>query len=150
MGLLAAVRCREGVTVSVSTAGRILRTLMDRGVVVPVSILRRNPPARRVRLTAKERYARRLPKGLKPTRPGEIMQVDTLFVNVRPDCVIKHFAAYDPVAQWTVGRVATTISAQAANGRKSGVCGAVRDVSARRRGPAPSRSAGPCLIRYAG
>jgi hypothetical protein len=26
--------------------------------------------------------ARRLPKGLKPPRPGELVQVDTLFVNV--------------------------------------------------------------------
>ena len=31
-----------------------------------------------------ERHARRLPKGLKPTRPGELVQVDTLFVNVAP------------------------------------------------------------------
>ncbi len=47
-------------------------------------------------------------------RPGEVVQIDTLFVNVRPDKPIKHFTAYDPVAKWTVGRVATNASAQSA------------------------------------
>ena len=40
---LAALLRREDVVVSVSTVGRILRKLMDRGVVVPVPTLRRNP-----------------------------------------------------------------------------------------------------------
>lgn len=111
---LAAVLRREGVAVSISTVGRILRKLMDRGRVIPVPSLRRNPGARRVRFTARQRYARRLPKGLKPKRPGEIVQIDTLFVNVRPDRPIKHFTAYDPVAKWTVGHVATRASATAA------------------------------------
>ena len=105
---------REGVVTSASTVGCILGTLMDRGVVIPVPTLRRNPAARRIRFTARERYARRLPKGLKPTKPGELVQIDTLFVNVRPDSAIKHFTAYDPVAKWTVGRVSRAASAQSA------------------------------------
>ncbi len=119
---LAAVLRREGVTASTSTVGRILRKLMDRGVVIAVPTLRRNPAARRVRLTPKERYARRLPKGLKPTRPGEIVQIDTLFVTVRPDTAIKHFTAYDPVAKWTIGRVAGVASAQAAKALLDKLC----------------------------
>ena len=111
---LAALLRREDVVVSVSTVGRILRKLMDRGVVVPVPTLRRNPDARRIRLTQQQRYARRLPKGLKPSRPGEIVQIDTLFINIRPDKPIKHFTAYDPVAKWTFGHVATKASAQSA------------------------------------
>ena len=35
-------------------------------------------------------------------------------VNVRPDAPIKHFTAYDPIAKWTVGRVATRASAASA------------------------------------
>ena len=119
---LAALLRREGVRTSVSTVGRILRRLMDRGVVTPVPTLRRNPAARRIRLTTKERYARRLPKGLKPSRPGEIVQIDTLFVNVRPDTAIKHFTAYDPVARWTIGRVATQASAQSATALLDKLC----------------------------
>lgn len=105
---------REGVKTSASTVGRILKSLVDRGVVVPVPILRRHPGGRRIRLTGKERHARRLPKGLKPTSPGEIVQVDTLFVNVAPNKAVKHFTAYDPVAKWTVGLVAGRATAACA------------------------------------
>ncbi len=80
---LAALLRRAGVVVSTSTIGRILRKLVAKGAVIPVPTPRRRPGGRRIRFTAAQRYARRLPKGLKPTRPGELVQVDTLFVNVR-------------------------------------------------------------------
>jgi putative transposase len=50
-----------------------LTMLMERGRVSPVPMLRRKPGGRRFRLIG-ERHARRLPKGLKPTRPGELVQ----------------------------------------------------------------------------
>ena len=87
---------RQGIAVSVSTVGRILTMLMESGRVSPVPMLRR------------------LPKGLKPTRPGELVQIDTLFVNVAPDKAIKHFTGYDPVAKWTAARVANQASAASA------------------------------------
>lgn len=105
---------REGFVASCSTVGRILRHLVGRGAIVPVPVLRRRPEGRRIRFTATQRYARRLPKGRKATTPGELVQIDTLFVNVRPDKPIKHFTAYDPVAKWTVGRVAGAASAASA------------------------------------
>jgi putative transposase len=104
---------RQGVVVSASTVGRILAHLVDRGVITPVPTLRRRPGNRRFRLIG-QRHAKRLPKGLKPSRPGALVQVDTLFVNVAPDRAIKHFTAYDPVAKWTVASVATRASAQCA------------------------------------
>ena len=112
---IAVLLAREGIAASVSTVGRILRALVERGVVTPVPILRRHPGARRIRFTTAERYARRLPKGRKAKVPGELVQIDTLFVNVRPDKPIKHFTAYDPVAKWTLGHVATRASAAAAS-----------------------------------
>jgi putative transposase len=95
---------REGVCVSVATVGRILTHLVKRGAVLAVPVLRRKPAAKRIRLRAKERYPRRLPKGRKAKTPGELVQIDTLFVNIRPDKPIKHFTAYDPIAKWTIGR----------------------------------------------
>ena len=95
---IAALLRREGHAVSVSKVGRILKRLMSRGAVVAVPILRRRPAGRRVRFTTRQRYAKRLAKGRKPSAPGELVQIDTLFVNVRPDRAIKHFTAYDPVA----------------------------------------------------
>jgi putative transposase len=105
---------REGIEVSISTAGRILAHLVARGAVVAVPVLRRRPQARRIHFTAKERYARRLPKGRKAKSPGELVQIDTLVVNVRPNVAVKHFTAYDPIAKWTIGKVATSASAQSA------------------------------------
>ena len=111
---IAALLKREGQAVSVSKVGRILRRLMARGVVVPVPILRRRPGSRRFRFDARQRYAQRLAKGRKARAPGELVQIDTLFVNIQPNRAIKHFTAYDPIAKWTIGHVATAASANAA------------------------------------
>ena len=111
---IAAILNREGEAVSASKVGRILKRLMDRGVVVPVPILRRKPGGRRFRFGASQRYAQRLARGRKAKAPGELVPIDTLFVNVRPDKAIKHFTAYDPVAKWTIGHVAAAASANAA------------------------------------
>jgi putative transposase len=111
---IAALLKREGQAASISKVGRILRRLMDRGAVVPVPILRRRPGGRRFRFDTRQRYAKRLAKGRKAKAPGDLVQIDTLFVNVRPDRAIKHFTAYDPVAKWTIGHVASAASASAA------------------------------------
>jgi putative transposase len=49
---------REGVVGSVSTVGRTLAHRVKRGAIVAVPVLRRRPAAKRIRLRAKERYAR--------------------------------------------------------------------------------------------
>lgn len=108
---LAVLLARNGQCVSVSTTGRILRQLMARGRITAVPLLRRKPGRHRFRLIAAQRHARRLPKGTTPTQPGELVQIDTLFVNVAPETPLKHFTAYDPVAKWTTGLIATTASA---------------------------------------
>jgi putative transposase len=111
---IAALLRREGQILSASKVGRILKKLMARGAVVPVPVLRRKPASRRFRFNASQRYAKRLAKGRKAKVPGELVQIDTLFVNLRPGRAIKHFTAYDPVAKWTIGHVATAASASAA------------------------------------
>lgn len=102
----------EGHAASDATVGRILASLVARGRVTPVPVLMRRP--RSHRWSARRRHAVRLPRDLRPDRPGGLVQVDTLFVNVAPDRAIKHFTAYCPVAKWTVGqafRRATAASA---------------------------------------
>ena len=42
------------------------------------------------------------------------MQVDTLFLNIRPEKPIKHFTAYDPVAKWTVAKAYNRATAASA------------------------------------
>lgn len=100
---------REGFVVSDSTVGRIIAYLVARGVVerVPNLRTRRGGAARGWR----RNHAQRLPKGKKPTTPGELVQIDTLSVNVRPDKAIKQFTAYDPVARFTAAKAFSTKSA---------------------------------------
>jgi transposase InsO family protein len=111
---LAVLLRREGFAVSTSTLGRILKHLMQRGVVTPVPTLRRKPGGRRFRRIG-QRHAKRLPKGLKPSRPGEIVQIDTVFISLAPGRSHKHFTAYDPVAKWTVAGVASRATANLAS-----------------------------------
>ena len=88
---LTVVLRRQGYRGSRSTIGRILKRLVENGAVSPVPALRRNRP-----------HAKRLPKGRKPTTPGEIVQLDILTIDPgqgRP--TVKQFTACDPVAKWT-------------------------------------------------
>lgn len=80
---------------------------------MPVPTLRRKPGGHRFRLNGK-RYAKRLPKDLKLTRPGQIVQIDTVSVGLAPGRAIEHFTAYCPVAKWTVAGVAGRATAQPA------------------------------------
>jgi putative transposase len=82
---------REGFAVSDATVGRIIAYLVARGVVEPVPTLRRRKGG--AARAWRRKHATRLPKGHKPQAPGELVQVDTLSVNVRPDRAIKQFTA---------------------------------------------------------
>lgn len=103
---------KQGFAASDATVGRILKSLVVRGRVVPVPTLRRR--VRSHRWTARRRHAVRLPKGMRPDQPGGLVQVDTVFVNLAPGKAIKHFTAYCPVARWTVGKAANRATAKAA------------------------------------
>jgi transposase InsO family protein len=100
---------REGFVVSDATVGRIIAHLVGRGAVEWVPTLRRRKggAARQWR----RKHALRLPKGTKPSVPGELVQVDTLSINVRPEKAIKQFTAYDPVARFTAAKAFSTASA---------------------------------------
>jgi len=100
----------QGFAASDATVGRIIKNLVDRAVVTAVLSLRR----RRARWSAKRRFAVRLPRDLKPDKPGGLIQIDTLFVNIAADKPIKHFTAYCPVAKWTVAKAFNRATAAAA------------------------------------
>lgn len=102
----------QGFVVSDAAVGRIIRSLVDRGVVTPVPCLRRQRKTRR--WSTKRRFAVRLPRDLAADRPGSLVQLDTVFVNIAPDRPIKHFTAYDPVAKWTVAKAFNRATAASA------------------------------------
>jgi len=93
----------EGFGASEATVGRILRHLMDRGLILRVRTRRHKyRHARRMR----RHHAQRLPKSCpKPTKPGERIQIDTLHLGLEPGRWCKHFSAACPVSRWTVADV---------------------------------------------
>lgn len=102
----------QGFEVSDSSVGRIVTSLVERGVVTPVPTLRRRHSQHRRR--HKRPFAVRLPRDVVADRPGSLVQLDTVFVNVAPEKAIKHFTAYDPVAKWTVGKAFNRATAASA------------------------------------
>jgi len=109
---LAPLLWREGFDVSVSMVGRILKSLVERGLVEPVPQLRKG--SRHAPRKHKRTYATRLPKGKKPDKPGQIVQLDTVHIGLVPGKTIRHFTAYCPVAKWTVAKAYNRATAAAA------------------------------------
>jgi len=98
-----AVKLRDqGFKTSEATVGRIIAHLVKRGVVEPVPTIRRGAKTRK--WSAKRRFAERLPKHLKASEPGDIVQIDTLYVTLAPGKHVKHFTGYDPIAKWTAAQ----------------------------------------------
>ena len=94
---------RVGWVVSTSMVGRILTRLKDGGRL-------REPtgpgPATRRRVRQRP-YAVRKPREYQATRPGDIVQIDTLDVRPLPGVILKHFTARDVVSRWDVVSVRT-------------------------------------------
>jgi len=101
---------KEGIQISVSMVGRIIRYLKARNLL-------REPPINLISVRKRARtrpYAVRKPKEYQAKLPGDIVQVDTLDVRPLPGVLLKHFSAYDVVARWnvlSVGSQATATSA---------------------------------------
>jgi putative transposase len=95
---LAPLLWADGETVSISTVGRILKDLRDRGLLW-------EPPRASVRFVRrrwKRPYAVRKPKEYGVTRPGDLVQVDTVDVRPLPGVVVKQYTARDVVSRWDV------------------------------------------------
>ena len=109
---LAPLLWKQGFDCSVSKVGRILKKLVARGAILAVPDLRKrskHAPRKHKRL-----YAVRLPRKLKPEKPGQIVQVDTVHIGLAPGKSIRHFTGYCPVAKWTVGKAYNRATAASA------------------------------------
>jgi len=107
---LAILLQREGMNLSVSMIGRILKDLKDRGLLQEP---RPNFISSRKR-QRKRPYAVRKPKDYIATNPGDIVEVDTLDIRPLPGIILKQFTARDVVSRWDVIKASSTASATAA------------------------------------
>jgi putative transposase len=88
---------REGVIVSTSMVGRILKQLKDSGCLIEPL-----PERRRRKRNFARPYAIRKPKGYLAREPGDIVEVDTVDLRPLPGVVLKHFTGRDLVSRWDV------------------------------------------------
>lgn len=103
---------QQGLEVSTSMVGRILKSLKARGTLresIPngVSVRKRLRP---------RPYAIRKPKEYQAKSPGDIVQVDTLDVRPLPGVILKHFTARDVISRWDVLEIHSRATAATAAG----------------------------------
>lgn len=100
----------QGWTVSVSMVGRILTHLKATGQLRET----RAPGVTVLRRTVVRPYAMRKPKDYQVSRPGDLVQVDTMDLRPLPGVMLKQFTARDLVSRWDVLSVGTQATAAAA------------------------------------
>ena len=100
---------REGLVVSTSMAGRILKHLKDTGQLIEPL-----PERRKSRKHPPRPYAIRKPKGYLAKEPGDLVEVDTVDLRPLPGVILKHFTARDVVSRWDVLGVYTRATANTA------------------------------------
>jgi putative transposase len=108
---LANLLTENGIKVSASMVGRIMRYLKDRGVL-------KEPLRQSISVRKKTRnrpYATRKPKEYMARLPGDIVQVDTMDVRPLPGVIIKHFSARDIISRWDVVEASSSATATSAS-----------------------------------
>ena len=96
---LAILLRRQGHELSVSMVGRILRHLKQTGQ------LREAARSRRRTKRPPRPYAVRKPKDYVVSHPGDLVQVDTLDVEVTPGARFKHLSLVDVVCRWHAAEI---------------------------------------------
>jgi putative transposase len=99
---LAVLLMKEGIEVSASTVGRVMNRLKARGLLTEPENVRLAKLARKRR--RKPRYAVRMPKGYSIEAPGDLVQMDTLKLQLMSNDVRYHFSARDVVSRWDCAR----------------------------------------------
>jgi putative transposase len=108
---LAVLLHRQQHPVSVSMVGRILRQLKRQGRLIEPP--RSGVPGSRRALRSRP-YAIRKPKQYAVSRPGDLVEVDTLEVRPLPGVAFKQFTARDVISRWDVIQAHTRATAATA------------------------------------
>lgn len=88
----------DGLFYSVSTVGRVINYLKRRNAIPESNYKKRWKAKRR----HKRPYAVRKPKDYPVSKPGDIIQIDTLDIHPFPNVHFKHFTARDVISRWDV------------------------------------------------
>lgn len=94
--------------ISESSVGRIIKQLMQRGLIQTSLSAPRQKRKRRF-----VGHAKPLPYNQKPTKPGEMVQIDHMSVNIN-QCSIKHFQAWDRMSKYIYADVCSNATSRSA------------------------------------
>lgn len=100
---------KEGVFVSVSTVGRVLKYLLDKNKIQNIHLMKKRKSSY-LKTAKKVRYAERIRKQ-KPQNPGELVQVDHMVLNLYNGLKLKEFRAVDPTTRLSTSRIYNSASA---------------------------------------
>ncbi len=100
---------KDSVFVSVSTVGRILKYLMDKGKIQNIHLMVKRKSSY-LKTAKRIRYAERIRKQ-KPNKPGELIQIDHMSLNLYNGMKIKEFRAVDPTTRLSISRIYNSASA---------------------------------------
>jgi len=109
---LAVLLHREGWSVSVSTVGRTLTRLRAIGQLREPAVVRASLARHRRRI--RRPYAQRKPWGYRPRAPGDLVEIDTMVVEVLPGHRRIHFSARDVVSRKDVVCAARRLTSRVA------------------------------------
>jgi len=109
---LAVVLARDGVRLSVSMVGRILAALHRRGAFGRLPAVR----VTRGRRAWRRPHAVRKPAGWRVEHPGDLVELDTVFLTPAPGREARGFTARDVVSRWDVLGLVPRATAAAAAG----------------------------------
>lgn len=105
---------KEGFNTSISTVGRTLKRLREKGLLNEPAIVTARLMGQRRRKTIKRPYAVRKPWDYKVENPGDLVEIDTVHVYPIPGQRRYQFTANDCVARHTARIAASRITAKAA------------------------------------
>lgn len=94
---------KDGVNVSVSTVGRVLKYLMDKGKIQNIHLMVKRKSTH-IKSARRVRYAERIRKQ-KPEKPGQLIQIDHMVLNLYTGLHVKEFRAVDPTTRISISRI---------------------------------------------
>jgi transposase InsO family protein len=109
---LAVLLAREGIALSVSMVGRIHGALHRRGAFGRLPTVR----VTRGRRAPRRPHAVRKPAGWRVEHPGDLVELDTVFLTPAPGRAARQFTARDVISRWDVLGLVPRATAAAAAG----------------------------------
>ena len=112
---LYALVAKEGFVTSESTVGRSLNRLRARGQLNEPAVVTARLAGKKRRQISKRPYAIRRDWDYKPTKPGDLIQVDTVHIRTTDNSKRYQFTSSDYISKYTARAVGQNITSTAAS-----------------------------------